>query len=48
MARAIAAGALPGSLLHPVRNVTLARPDGGTFKADVCIGVITKVVCVCV
>ena len=38
----MAAGALPSSLMHPLRNVALVRFDGGVVRADVCIGIITK------
>ena len=36
-------GALPSSLMHPMRNVPMLRLDGTVIRVDVCIGVITKV-----
>ena len=42
LAKAIADGALPSSLMHPLRNVKMLRLDGNTIRANVCIGLITK------
>ncbi len=42
-ARALASGALPSSLMHPLRNVPLVRFDRSVVRVDVCVGIITKV-----
>jgi hypothetical protein len=36
-------GALPSSLMHPMRNVPMLRCDGSIMRVDICVGVITKV-----
>jgi hypothetical protein len=42
LAKAIADGALPSSLMHPLRNVKMQRLDGTAVRVNVCIGLITK------
>jgi hypothetical protein len=42
MAKAVSEGALPSSLMHPLRNVKMLRRDGTSIRVNVCIGLITK------
>jgi hypothetical protein len=42
LAKAIADGALPSSLMHPLRNVQMLRLDDSVVRVNVCIGLITK------
>ena len=42
LAKAISEGALPSSLMHPLRNVKMLRRDGTSIRVNVCIGLITK------
>jgi hypothetical protein len=43
LSKAIEDGALPSSLMHPMRNVPMLRCDGSIMRVDICVGIITKV-----
>ena len=36
-------GALPSSLMHPMRNLPIVHWDGTVLRVDICVGVITQV-----
>eukprot|EP00291_Cryptomonas_curvata_P014912 CAMPEP_0172153654 /NCGR_PEP_ID=MMETSP1050-20130122/1578_1 /TAXON_ID=233186 /ORGANISM="Cryptomonas curvata, Strain CCAP979/52" /LENGTH=159 /DNA_ID=CAMNT_0012822241 /DNA_START=351 /DNA_END=826 /DNA_ORIENTATION=- len=42
LSKAMEDGALPSSLMHPMRNVPMLRCDGSIMRVDICVGVITK------
>ena len=43
IAKIAESGALPSSLMHPMRNLPIVRWDGTVLRVDICVGVVTKV-----
>ena len=43
IAKIAESGALPSSLMHPMRNLPIVCWDGTVLRVDICVGIITKV-----